>query len=138
MALQDARQGDLGYVYNNPIQLVRFRKNPGNTIPINDVDPHFQHLFKTIAGNDSEISALELQKILDRVVSQSFQLNTPILEVIVSRYGGQPCSIDFDGFMSCLIRLELLFEMFSKFDKKNSGKIELDIMQVSIFIYCHV
>ncbi|TSK67238.1 Calpain-2 catalytic subunit [Bagarius yarrelli] len=157
-----------------------------NTIPINDVDPHFQHLFKTIAGNDSEISALELQKILDRVVSQrtdlktdgfsmetcrhivslldeifknhdtdnsgtmssheirdalgkaGFQLNTPILEVIVLRYADQQSAIDFDAFVSCLIRLELLFQMFSKFDKTNSGKIELDILQVSIFIYCHM
>ncbi|XP_058237257.1 calpain-2 catalytic subunit-like isoform X2 [Hemibagrus wyckioides] len=165
-----------------------------------DVDPHFQHLFKQIAGNDSEISALELQKILDRVVSQrtdlktdgfsmetcrhivslldkdgsgklgllefhtlwvklqkymeifknhdtdnsgtmsshemrdalskaGFQLNTPVLEVIVTRYADQQCAIDFDSFVGCVIRLELLFHMFKKFDKNNSGKIELDILQ---------
>ncbi|MCI4393332.1 hypothetical protein PGIGA_G00156190 [Pangasianodon gigas] len=165
-----------------------------------DVDPHFQHLFKQIAGNDSEISALELQKILDRIVSQrtdlktdgfsmetcrhivslldrdgsgklgllefhtlwlklqkymeifknhdtdnsgtmsshelrealseaGFQLNTAILEVIVMRYADQQSAIDFDAFVGCVIRMELLFHMFKKFDKNNTGKIELDIMQ---------
>ncbi|XP_026872448.2 calpain-8 [Electrophorus electricus] len=165
-----------------------------------DVDPHFQHLFKQLAGNDSEISAIELQKILDKVVSQrtdlktdgfsmetcrhiislldkdgsgtlgllefhtlwmkmqkyleifkhrdtdhsgtlsshemrealaeaGFQLNTPVLQVIVSRYADQQSAIDFDCFVGCLIRLEMLFHMFETFDKKNTGKIELDIMQ---------
>uniref|UniRef100_A0A4W4HP09 Calpain catalytic domain-containing protein n=1 Tax=Electrophorus electricus TaxID=8005 RepID=A0A4W4HP09_ELEEL len=133
-----------------------------------DVDPHFQHLFKQLAGNDSEISAIELQKILDKVVSQrtdlktdgfsmetcrhiislldvsftcrkklehaatcrnmlehfgtcwnipqslitllsGFQLNTPVLQVIVSRYADQQSAIDFDCFVGCLIRLEMLF-----------------------------
>ncbi|XP_060715820.1 calpain-8 [Tachysurus vachellii] len=165
-----------------------------------DVDPHFQLLFKQVAGNDSEITALELQKILDKVVSQrtdlktdgfsmetcryiislldkdgsgklgllefhtlwvklqkymeifknhdtdnsgtmssheirealrnaGFQLNTHILDVIVMRYADQQCAIDFDAFVGCIIRLELLFYMFKKFDKNNTGKIELDILQ---------
>ncbi|XP_060767389.1 calpain-8 [Neoarius graeffei] len=165
-----------------------------------DVDPHFQHLFKQVAGNDSEISALELQNILDRVVSQrtdlktdgfsmetcrhivslldrdgsgklglvefhivwmklqkymeifkihdtdnsgtmssheirealsdaGFQLNTPILEVIVMHYADKQSAIDFDAFVGCIIRLELLFHIFKKFDKNNTGKIELDLLQ---------
>ncbi|KAF5897914.1 calpain-2 catalytic subunit-like, partial [Clarias magur] len=165
-----------------------------------DVDPHFQHLFKQLAGSDSEISALELQKILDRIVSQrtdlktdgfsletcrhivslldkdgsgklglmefhtlwmklqtyleifknhdsdnsgtmssheirdalskaGFQLNTHVLEVIVMRYADQQSAIDFDAFVGCVIRLEMLFNMFKKFDKNNTGKIELDILE---------
>ncbi|KAL7833965.1 hypothetical protein AOLI_G00289250 [Acnodon oligacanthus] len=165
-----------------------------------DVDPHFKHLFKQIAGNDSEISAVELQKILDKVVSQrtdlktdgfsmetcrhiislldrdgngtlgllefhalwmklqkyleifknrdtdssgtmssheirealteaGFQLNTSVLQVIISRFADLESAIDFDCFVGCLIRLEMLFQMFKKFDKKNTGKIELDIME---------
>ncbi|KAF7688289.1 hypothetical protein HF521_014295 [Silurus meridionalis] len=165
-----------------------------------DVDPHFQTLFKQIAGNDSEISAVELQKILDKIVSQrtdlktdgftidtcrhivslldkdgngtlglmefhafwlklqnyveifkrhdtdnsgtisshelrdalnkaGFQLNTHVLEVIVLRYSDPQSAVDFDSFVGCAIRLELLFVMFNKFDKNKTGKIELDIMQ---------
>ncbi|XP_067254862.1 calpain-2 catalytic subunit-like [Chanodichthys erythropterus] len=165
-----------------------------------DVDPHFKHLFNKVAGNDSEVSVTELQKILDSVVSKrtdlktdgfsmetcrqiislldrdgsgklglvefhtlwtkiqkyleifknrdsdnsgtmsshemrdavkeaGFQLNNEVLQVIISRYANQQYAIDFDCFVSCLIRLEMLFKMFKTFDKKNTGKIELDILQ---------
>ncbi|XP_062873308.1 calpain-2 catalytic subunit-like [Trichomycterus rosablanca] len=169
-------------------------------ISAEDVDPHFKHLFKQISGNDSEISALELQKILDHVISQrtdlktdgmsmetcrhiislldrdgsgklgllefhtlwmklqiyleifknldtdnsgtmsshemrdalsqaGFHLNTLVLDVIITRYADQQSAVDFDSFVSCVIRLELLFQMFKKFEKNNSGKIELDMLQ---------
>ncbi|XP_067254857.1 calpain-2 catalytic subunit-like [Chanodichthys erythropterus] len=165
-----------------------------------DVDPHFKSLFNEFAGNDSEVSVTELQKILDSVISKrtdlktdgfsietcrqiislldrdgsgklglvefhalwtkiqkyleifknrdtdksgtmsshemrdavkeaGFQLNNEVLQVIISRYANQQYAIDFDCFVSCLIRLEMLFKMFKTFDKKNTGKIELDILQ---------
>uniref|UniRef100_A0A8B9KY99 Calpain-2 catalytic subunit-like n=1 Tax=Astyanax mexicanus TaxID=7994 RepID=A0A8B9KY99_ASTMX len=121
---------------------------------------------------DSEISAAELQKILDRIVSErkkflsislsnfhslfhiymqfvlplliiycvfsGFQMNTSVLQVIIARYADQESAIDFDCFVGCLIRIEMLFQMFKKFDKNNTGKIELDIMQVCIYVNDHV
>ncbi|KAJ8246193.1 hypothetical protein GJAV_G00264730 [Gymnothorax javanicus] len=165
-----------------------------------DVDPHFKRLFMQIAGNDSEISAVELVEILSKVVAQrtdiktdgfsletcrhiislldldgsaklglvefhllwekiqrylevfkshdsdnsgtmssheirgalneaGFQVNSKVVEVIVGRYANAQLAIDFDGFVSCLIRLEMLFKIFKTLDKKNTGKIELDILQ---------
>nr|AAH95824.1 Capn8 protein [Danio rerio]AAI65648.1 Capn8 protein [Danio rerio] len=166
-----------------------------------DIDPHFKRLFSQVAGSDSEVSVLELQQILNTVVSKrhsnlktdgfsletcrhsislldkdgsgklgllefhtlwmkiqkyleifkhrdtdnsgtmsslemrdavkeaGFQLNNDVLEVLIARYANQEYAIDFDSFVSCLIRLELLFKMFQLFDKKNAGKIELDILQ---------
>ncbi|XP_055073643.2 calpain-2 catalytic subunit [Misgurnus anguillicaudatus] len=165
-----------------------------------DVDPQFKRLFMQVAGNDSEVSVSELQKILNHIVSKrsdvktdgfsvetcgqmislldkdgsgklglvefhtlwikiqkyleifkrrdgdrsgtlsslemrdaikeaGFQVNGEIHQVIVSRYADQEYAIDFDSFAGCLIRLEMLFKMFKLFDKKNTGKIELDILQ---------
>ncbi|XP_050958245.1 calpain-2 catalytic subunit-like [Labeo rohita] len=165
-----------------------------------DVDPHFKKLFNETAGNDSEVSVFELQKILDSVISKrtdvktdgfsmetcrhiislldkdgsgklglvefhilwikiqkylevfkkhdtdksgtmssyemraavkeaGFQLNNDVLQVITSRYANQQHAIDFDSFVDCLIRLEVHFKMFDVFNKKNTGKIELDIRQ---------
>ncbi|KAL2086112.1 hypothetical protein ACEWY4_017171 [Coilia grayii] len=165
-----------------------------------DVDPHFKQLFLKIAGNDSEISAFELQQILNKVISQrtdvktdgfsletcrhiislldkdgttklglvefhtlwlktqkyleifqshdsdksgtisshelrgalteaGFQLNSEVLQVIVQHYANAQFAIDFDCFMGCLVRLEMLFKMFKTLDKKDSGKIELDLLQ---------
>uniref|UniRef100_A0A667W7N1 Calpain 8 n=1 Tax=Myripristis murdjan TaxID=586833 RepID=A0A667W7N1_9TELE len=147
----------------------------------NDVDPHFKHLFVQIAGNDLEISAFELQQILNKVVVQSkkrfisachrflsgwrmhggsdmervwalffsglggylcgsagFQVNSTVIQEIVSRYADDQCAIDFDCFVGCLIRLETLFKMFRTLDKKNQGKIELDIQQVKPQNYCNL
>uniref|UniRef100_A0A8P4G6Q4 Calpain 8 n=1 Tax=Dicentrarchus labrax TaxID=13489 RepID=A0A8P4G6Q4_DICLA len=144
----------------------------------NDVDPHFKRLFVQISGNDSEISALELQQILDKVVAQrsdlqtdgfslqtcrniislldeifkshdsdgsgtmsshemravlaeaGFQVNSAVIREIVGRYADTSYAIDFDCFVGCLIRLEMLFKMFRTLDKKNQGKIQLDLQQV--------
>ncbi|XP_059186296.1 calpain-2 catalytic subunit-like [Centropristis striata] len=166
----------------------------------NDVDPHFKHLFVQISGNDSEISAHELQQILDKVVSQrsdvktdgfslqtcrsiislldvdgssklgllefhrlwtkiqkyleifkshdsdgsgtmssheiraalaeaGFQVNSAVIGQIVGRYADASFAIDFDCFIGCLIRLELLVKMFRTLDQKNQGRIQLDLQQ---------
>lgn len=164
-----------------------------------DVDPHFKHLFKQIAGNDSEVSVFELQSILNKVISHrsdvktdgfsletcrhivnlfdmdgslqlglvefhalwmkiqkylkifksldsddsgtmsthemrgaltmaGFQVNSAVIQVIVSRYANAEYAIDFDCFVGCLIRLEMLFKMFNTLDTNGRGKIELDIL----------
>ncbi|XP_035029450.2 calpain-2 catalytic subunit [Hippoglossus stenolepis] len=166
----------------------------------NDVDPHFKHLFVQISGNDSEISAFELQQILDKVIAQrsdmktdgftlqtcrsiislmdmdgsttlglvefhtlwtkiqrylevfkghdsdgsgtmsshemraalaeaGFQVNSEVIQEIVSRFSDTSYAIDFDSFIGCLIRLELLYKMFRTLDQKNQGKIELNLQQ---------
>ncbi|XP_071328332.1 calpain-2 catalytic subunit-like [Trachinotus anak] len=165
-----------------------------------DVDPHFRRLFVQISGNDSEVSAFELQQILDRVVAQrsdvktdgfsletcrsivslldmdgsaklglvefhtlwtkiqryleifrshdsdssgsmsshemraalaeaGFQVNSSVIHQIINRFADASFAIDFDCFIGCLIRLELLFKMFRTLDKRNQGKIEVDLQQ---------
>lgn len=42
-----------------------------------------------------------------------FHLNTTVLDVIITRYADQQSAIDFDGFVACMIRLELLFRKIS-------------------------
>uniref|UniRef100_A0A3P8Z4K3 Calpain 8 n=1 Tax=Esox lucius TaxID=8010 RepID=A0A3P8Z4K3_ESOLU len=155
-----------------------------------DVDPHFKRLFTQIAGNDSQISALELQQILNQVVTQrsdvktdgfslescrniislmdrngtemlglvefhalwtkiqryleifksndsdntgtmsthelrgalieaGFQLNSEVLQLIVSRYANSEYAIDIDCFIGCLIRVEM------PFDRCYNGSIDL-------------
>lgn len=44
-------------------------------------------------------------------VSAGFSLNNPLHQIIVARYS-QDLHIDFDNFVCCLIRLELLFSEF--------------------------
>uniref|UniRef100_A0A8C2G4F2 Calpain 8 n=1 Tax=Cyprinus carpio TaxID=7962 RepID=A0A8C2G4F2_CYPCA len=87
----------------------------------------FEVFKKHDTDNSGTMSSHEMR---DAVKEAGFQLNNDVLQVIISRYANQQYAIDFDCFVGCLIRLEMLFKMFKTLDKKNSGKIELDILQV--------
>uniref|UniRef100_A0A4W5PPG7 EF-hand domain-containing protein n=1 Tax=Hucho hucho TaxID=62062 RepID=A0A4W5PPG7_9TELE len=39
-------------------------------------------------------------------------------------------TIDFDNFVACVMRLEMMFKVFKKLDMDDSGFIELDFYQV--------
>uniref|UniRef100_A0A3Q1CG93 Calpain-2 catalytic subunit n=1 Tax=Amphiprion ocellaris TaxID=80972 RepID=A0A3Q1CG93_AMPOC len=159
-----------------------------------DVDDRFRGLFGQLAGGDCEISAFELKKILNKVVTKrsdiqtsgfsistcrhmvnlldrdgsgklglvefkvlwikienylvssyisgpsltfcsppgcvaGFSLNNALHQVIVARYSESDLTIDFDNFVSSLVRLETMFNMFKTLDKNNSGTVELNILQ---------
>uniref|UniRef100_H3C151 Calpain-2 catalytic subunit n=1 Tax=Tetraodon nigroviridis TaxID=99883 RepID=H3C151_TETNG len=164
-----------------------------------DISNHFKSLFGKLAGQDVEISAFELQRILSRVVMKrsdiksdgftlstcrtmvnlldkdgsgklglvefrilwakidkflniykerdtdqsgcmsapemrmaveaaGFSLNNPLHQLIVARYS-QDLHIDFDNFVCCLIRLELLFNTFKALDVDGDGVISLGFYQ---------
>uniref|UniRef100_A0A8C9ZK71 Calpain 8 n=1 Tax=Sander lucioperca TaxID=283035 RepID=A0A8C9ZK71_SANLU len=59
-----------------------------------------------------------------------FQVNSAVLQSIVSRYSDAQYVIDFDSFVGCLIKLEMLFKMFKTLERADTGKIELDMQQV--------
>ncbi|XP_048843333.1 calpain-2 catalytic subunit-like [Brienomyrus brachyistius] len=87
----------------------------------------YLEIFKTYdTDNSGTMSSHEMR---DALAAAGFQVNSTILQVIVSRYADTEYGIDFDSFVACLIRLEMLFNMFKTLDKMNSGKIELDISQ---------
>ncbi|XP_068088941.1 calpain-8-like [Hyperolius riggenbachi] len=56
-----------------------------------------------------------------------FQLNNQIQEIITKRYASSDLTINFDSFISCIIRLETLFKMFNILDKDNHGNIKLTL-----------
>uniref|UniRef100_A0A3B5AL91 EF-hand domain-containing protein n=1 Tax=Stegastes partitus TaxID=144197 RepID=A0A3B5AL91_9TELE len=60
-----------------------------------------------------------------------FQVNSTVIQEIVGRYADRSFAIDFDGFVGCLIRLEMLFKIFRTLDKQNQGQIQLDLQQVN-------
>uniref|UniRef100_A0A1A8FL83 calpain-2 n=2 Tax=Nothobranchius korthausae TaxID=1143690 RepID=A0A1A8FL83_9TELE len=165
-----------------------------------DVDSGFKNLFTKLAGPDMEISASELQNIMNKIVSKrtdiktdgfsldtcrvmvnlmdssgngklglgefatlwkkvqnylsiykkddsdnsgtmstteirvafkdaGFSLNNTIYQQVVARYSDPDMTIDFDNFVSCLMRMELMFRIFYKLDTNSSGSIELDFQQ---------
>uniref|UniRef100_A0A3Q2SX30 calpain-2 n=1 Tax=Fundulus heteroclitus TaxID=8078 RepID=A0A3Q2SX30_FUNHE len=59
-----------------------------------------------------------------------FTLNNTIYQLLVARYSDPDMTIDFDNFVGCLMRLEMMFRIFKKLDAHESGSIELDFNQV--------
>ncbi|KAF4097816.1 calpain-8 [Onychostoma macrolepis] len=89
-----------------------------------------QKYLEVFKKHDTDSSGtMSSHEMRDAVKEAGFQLNNEVLEVIISRYANQQYAIDFDCFVGCLIRLEMLFKIFKTFDKKSTGKIELDILQ---------
>ncbi|XP_034464858.1 calpain-2 catalytic subunit-like [Hippoglossus hippoglossus] len=63
------------------------------------------------------------------VEEAGFSLNNPMHQIIVARYSEPDLSIDFDNFVCCLIRLELLFKTFKILERDGTGHIELGFSQ---------
>uniref|UniRef100_A0A672GNG2 Calpain-2 catalytic subunit-like n=1 Tax=Salarias fasciatus TaxID=181472 RepID=A0A672GNG2_SALFA len=58
-----------------------------------------------------------------------FTLNNTIYQLLVARYSDPDMTIDFDNFVCCLMRLEMMFRLFKKCDPQDSGTIQLDFAQ---------
>uniref|UniRef100_A0A8C9Y5U1 Calpain 2 n=1 Tax=Sander lucioperca TaxID=283035 RepID=A0A8C9Y5U1_SANLU len=69
-------------------------------------------------------------KIQKYLRGPGFHVNSAVLQSIVSRYSDAQYVIDFDSFVGCLIKLEMLFKMFKTLERADTGKIELDMQQV--------
>ncbi|KAL9839600.1 calpain small subunit 2 [Geothlypis trichas] len=56
-----------------------------------------------------------------------FQLNEQLCQVIVRRYAAEDGSMDFNSFISCLVRLDSMFRAFKSLDQDGSGHIRVTI-----------
>lgn len=62
-----------------------------------------------------------------------FSLNDSIHQLLAARFGEADMTIDFDNFVACVMRLEMMFKVFKKIDIDNSGFIELNFTQWLMF-----
>uniref|UniRef100_A0A8K9WWR6 Calpain 11 n=1 Tax=Oncorhynchus mykiss TaxID=8022 RepID=A0A8K9WWR6_ONCMY len=82
---------------------------------------------KNDMDNSGTMSTPEMRMALK---DAGFSLNNAIHQILVVRYGEADMTIDFDNFVACIMRLEMMFKVFMKIDTANTGSIELDIHQV--------
>ncbi|CAM5102612.1 unnamed protein product [Eretmochelys imbricata] len=72
------------------------------------------------------IDAHEMRNALKEA---GFTLNNKVQNIIAIRYAGSKMTIDFDGFVACMIHLETLFKMFQLLDKDKNGVIQLSLAE---------
>ncbi|KAG7270876.1 LOW QUALITY PROTEIN: hypothetical protein CRUP_012371 [Coryphaenoides rupestris] len=86
-----------------------------------------EELYKKRDTNKSGcICTSEMRMAVDEA---GFSLSSPLHQIIVARYSEPDLSIDFDNFVGCLIRLEILFATFKTLDKDHVGKVELNTLE---------
>nr|XP_019947111.1 PREDICTED: calpain-1 catalytic subunit-like [Paralichthys olivaceus] len=89
-----------------------------------------QNYLAIFKNHDSDYSGtMSSHEMRGAATEAGFHVNSAVLQAIVNRYTDAQYAIDFDSFVACLIKLEMLFKMFKSLERNNSGKIELDMQQ---------
>ncbi|XP_056301496.1 calpain-3b isoform X1 [Danio aesculapii] len=97
----------------------------------------FKHLWNKIkqwklvftrfdTDKSSTISSFEMRNAL---TDAGFQLNNQLYDIICMRYANEHMELDFDSYISCLVRLEGMFRAFRAFDKDGDGLIKLNVFE---------
>ncbi|XP_026571078.1 calpain small subunit 1 [Pseudonaja textilis] len=58
-----------------------------------------------------------------------FHLNQQLYAMIVRRYSDENGNMDFDNFISCLVRLDAMFRAFKSLDRDGSGQIRVTLKE---------
>uniref|UniRef100_A0A8D0H5L4 EF-hand domain-containing protein n=1 Tax=Sphenodon punctatus TaxID=8508 RepID=A0A8D0H5L4_SPHPU len=58
-----------------------------------------------------------------------FRLNEQLYQMIVRRYSDENGNMDFDNYISCLVRLDAMFRSFKSLDKDGDGQIRVNIQE---------
>uniref|UniRef100_A0A665WWH7 Calpain-1 catalytic subunit n=1 Tax=Echeneis naucrates TaxID=173247 RepID=A0A665WWH7_ECHNA len=77
------------------------------------------------------MSSYEMRMALE---SAGFKLTNHLFQLIILRYTEDDMAVDFDNFVTCLVRLETMFKTFKTLDTDSDGQISLNFFQVFIYV----
>ncbi|XP_069624547.1 calpain-8-like [Ranitomeya imitator] len=80
-----------------------------------------------VKADDDKSGTMDAHEMRAALQDAGFSLNNTIQHSIAHRYASSDLTINFDSFISCMIRLETLFKMFTLLDKESRGRIELSL-----------
>uniref|UniRef100_A0A3B5KZN6 Calpain-3 n=1 Tax=Xiphophorus couchianus TaxID=32473 RepID=A0A3B5KZN6_9TELE len=88
----------------------------------------WQGIFKHY--NADQTGSINSYEMRNAVNDAGFRLNNQLYDIITMRYANENMNIDFDSFISCLVRLEAMFRAFQAFDQDGDGTIRLSVLEV--------
>ncbi|XP_053290294.1 calpain-3 isoform X2 [Pleuronectes platessa] len=97
----------------------------------------FRHLWNKIKQwqgifkhyNADQTGSINSYEMRNAVNDAGFRLNNQLYDIITMRYANESMNIDFDSFISCLVRLEAMFRAFQAFDQDGDGTIRLSVLE---------
>uniref|UniRef100_A0A7N6A1R7 Calpain-3 n=1 Tax=Anabas testudineus TaxID=64144 RepID=A0A7N6A1R7_ANATE len=103
----------------------------------------FRHLWNKIKQwqgifkhyNADQSGSINSYEMRNAVNDAGFRLNNQLYDIITMRYANENMNIDFDSFISCLVRLEAMFRAFQAFDQDGDGTIRLSVLEVRAATY---
>ncbi|KAM9777611.1 calpain-3 [Neosynchiropus ocellatus] len=88
---------------------------------------HWQTIFRRYNSDDcGSINSYEMRNAIN---DAGFRLNNQLYDLIAMRYANEKMNIDFDSFISCLVRLQAMFRAFQAFDQNGDGTISLSVLE---------
>ncbi|XP_048083790.1 calpain-3 isoform X1 [Alosa alosa] len=97
----------------------------------------FRHLWNKIKQwqgifkhyDSEQTGSINSYEMRNAVNDAGFRLNNQLYDIITMRYANENMNIDFDSFVSCLVRLEGMFRAFQAFDQDGDGTIRLSVLE---------
>uniref|UniRef100_A0AAZ3PFY8 Calpain 9 n=1 Tax=Oncorhynchus tshawytscha TaxID=74940 RepID=A0AAZ3PFY8_ONCTS len=74
-----------------------------------------------------KMSSYELRIALK---AAGMHLNTKLLQLLGLRFADENYDIDFDDYLTCIVRLENMFRVFQALDQSKTGQVNMNILQV--------
>ncbi|XP_044112060.1 calpain small subunit 2 [Neovison vison] len=66
-------------------------------------------------------------QLREALQAAGFQLNEQLYQMIVRRYADEDGSMDFNNFISCLVRLDAMFRAFRSLDRDADGLVQVSL-----------
>ncbi|XP_024269389.1 calpain-9-like [Oncorhynchus tshawytscha] len=73
-----------------------------------------------------KMSSYELRIALK---AAGMHLNTKLLQLLGLRFADENYDIDFDDYLTCIVRLENMFRVFQALDQSKTGQVNMNILQ---------
>uniref|UniRef100_A0A8C7GFY4 Calpain 9 n=1 Tax=Oncorhynchus kisutch TaxID=8019 RepID=A0A8C7GFY4_ONCKI len=120
----------------------RFTLPPGNYLlvpttfqPHDEADFIIRIFSEKAAGTMYDIYGWEYWKMSSyelriALKAAGMHLNTKLLQLLGLRFADENYDIDFDDYLTCIVRLENMFRVFQALDQSKTGQVNMNILQV--------
>uniref|UniRef100_A0A8C1NFF9 Calpain 9 n=1 Tax=Cyprinus carpio TaxID=7962 RepID=A0A8C1NFF9_CYPCA len=81
------------------------------------------------------MKTVKLCRLRSALNAAGMQLNNKLLQLLGLRFADENFDIDFDDYLTCIVRLENMFRVFKALDTQKKGVISLNMMQVKLIFY---